>query len=73
MSELKDSVPRRAQKTRQRQKGLDTGHGPVKKGAGESLSAMASGRREGTNEPVSPGAMARGHLAKARRKDATGP
>jgi hypothetical protein len=34
-------------------------------------STAATGRRDGVDGPVSPGATARGHMARARRKDAT--
>ncbi|WP_207485726.1 DUF2934 domain-containing protein [Arenibaculum pallidiluteum] len=38
-----------------------------------TLSAAAAGRRDApaAEDPVSPGASSRGHMARARRKDAT--
>lgn len=61
--------------------GAGTGPDKAKPAKGRSLhpaprdpnqSAVASGRSESVDGPVSPGASSRGRIAKARRKDETG-
>ncbi|HYD30561.1 MAG TPA: DUF2934 domain-containing protein [Azospirillaceae bacterium] len=45
----------------------------VRHGGEPNLSAVAEGMRENAIGPVSPDAGSRGRVARARRKDATGP